>query len=85
MAGRIIGGIIATVGALISLVALLPTVMMSWRLWEGNPPDIIQVSGGDGWSFTAWQFLGVCGMVLLVGLALVGIGVQFFFRSTHPD
>ncbi len=86
--GRVIGGIIVTVGVLACLIALFPIIMLSWQMWNGNSPDLLMVNIGDesgGWSFSAWQFLGICGVVLLIGLGLVCVGVLFLFRSGRHE
>jgi hypothetical protein len=46
---------------------------------------MIMVAGGDGPTFSAGQFLALCSVVLLAGLVLIGVGVQFLFRSGRRD
>jgi hypothetical protein len=85
MAGRVIGGICCALGVILSLVTLLPITVLSWKMWNGDAPDMIMVAGGDGPTFSAGQFLALCSVVLLAGLVLIGVGVQFLFRSGRRD
>lgn len=83
--GRVIGGVIVVVGVLISLVALLPTIMIGWQIWNGSAPDMIMVKGDNGPVLSAWQFLGLCSGVLSTGVVLLGVGLQFLCHSTRQE
>lgn len=85
MAGKVIGGIGIALGAMLSLLTVFPITVLSWKLWNGDAPDMIMAVGDDGPTFSAWQFLGICGVVLLGSLSLVAVGVQLLFRSGRRD
>ena len=88
VASKIIGGMFAVLGVLLCIAALLPAIMLMWHTWNGDAPDIMMAGIGEGgstWSLSTGQFLGACGVVLLIGLGLIGISVQFFFRTPQRD
>ncbi|HEX3134303.1 MAG TPA: hypothetical protein VHX44_12065, partial [Planctomycetota bacterium] len=81
-----IGGVLALLGVLLSIVGIVPTIMMAWHMWyEGNAPDILMLGS---WKFTLVQFFLFNDALVSVGLALLGVAIQVFFvpytTADHP-
>ena len=74
-----LAGVLALFGVLIAILGFFPSIMMIWNIWQkGNYPDIIYLGS---WKFTLTQFFLINGAVLLVGLALLGVAIQIFYRA----
>lgn len=52
------------------------------QIFNGDEPDMVMI--GE-WSMSAWAFVGLCGGVLVCGLVLIGIGVQYLFRCNDRE